>query len=150
MIADVRERGSVNVAQSPAGAVLADYAGFTFSARGPFGPWPRSNVTAWPSRMLSKGVLVHADWWKKYSLPSWAATNPKPLSLTIRLIVPLTGIVSPDLLWNRRSDDGCGHNRVCTETDRIQQPDSFEADRGPAGHDGVPSAVGLKAERYPS
>jgi hypothetical protein len=31
---------------------------------------------------------VHADWWKKYSLPSEAATNPKPLSLIKRLTVP--------------------------------------------------------------
>jgi hypothetical protein len=101
MIADVHGRLPGNVLHSPAGAELTDYAGCTFSARGPFGPWPRSNVTAWPSRMLSKGVLVHADWWKKYSLPSWAATNPNPLSLTIRLIVPvIVDIVAPDLSLN--------------------------------------------------
>jgi hypothetical protein len=34
---------------------------------------------------------LHADWWKKYSLPSLAATKPKPFSLTNRLIVPLEG-----------------------------------------------------------
>jgi hypothetical protein len=28
--------------------------------------------------------------WKKYSVPSSAATKPKPLSLTMRLIVPET------------------------------------------------------------
>jgi hypothetical protein len=28
-----------------------------------------------------------ADWWKKYSVPSAAAMNPKPLSVS-RLIVP--------------------------------------------------------------
>jgi hypothetical protein len=102
MIANVHGRVSGNVLQSLASAELAAYAGCTCSARGPFGPWPRSNVTDWPSCMLSKGVLVHADWWKKYSLPSSAATNPKPLSLTIRLIVPvIVDIASPDLLLNR-------------------------------------------------
>jgi hypothetical protein len=45
--------------------------------------------------MLSKGVLVHADWWKKYSLPSSAATNPNPFSLTMRLIVPFIAIFVP-------------------------------------------------------
>jgi hypothetical protein len=34
-------------------------------------------------------VLVHAELWKKYSFPSSAAMNPKPLSLR-RLIVPLS------------------------------------------------------------
>src|SRR5262245_20938425 len=37
-------------------------AGATFSARGPFGPCPTVNVTVWPSRKESNGVLVHADW----------------------------------------------------------------------------------------
>ena len=60
----------------------------TFSARGPFGPWPSVNVTLSPSRNESNGVLVHADWWKKYSTPSGAAMKPKPLSV-MRLIVPL-------------------------------------------------------------
>jgi hypothetical protein len=40
--------------------------------------------------MESNGVLVHADRWKKYSVPSAAAMNPKPLSV-IRLMVPLVG-----------------------------------------------------------
>ena len=66
------------------------YAGRTFSARGPFGPWPIVNVTLSPSRIESNGVLVHADRWKKYSVPSAAAMKPKPLSV-IRLMVPLVG-----------------------------------------------------------
>ena len=33
----------------------------TFSPRGPLGPWPRSNVTAWPSRSSSNEVWPHAD-----------------------------------------------------------------------------------------
>src|SRR6185437_8805756 len=61
----------------------------TFSARGPFGPWPLSKVTACPSRNWSKRVPWHAELWKKYSLPSSARMKPKPLSLTRRLIVPL-------------------------------------------------------------
>jgi hypothetical protein len=60
----------------------------TFSARGPFGPWPVWKVTRWPSRSSSNEVPLTADWWKKYSLPSSAATKPNPLSLTNRLIVP--------------------------------------------------------------
>src|SRR3954468_19311797 len=60
----------------------------TLSARGPLGPWPFSKVTAWPSRSWSKRVPWHAELWKKYSLPSSARMNPKPLSLTSRLIVP--------------------------------------------------------------
>ena len=32
------------------------YAGRTFSARGPFGPWPFSKVTFWPSRSSSNRV----------------------------------------------------------------------------------------------
>ena len=36
-------------------------AGLTFSARGPFGPWPTSNVTRWPSRRSSNRVPWHAD-----------------------------------------------------------------------------------------
>src|SRR4030095_10809393 len=64
--------------------------------RGPFGPCPRSNVTAWPSRRSSKRVPVHAELWKKYSFPSSARMNPKPLSLTSRLIVPfIDAILSP-------------------------------------------------------
>src|SRR5205814_6376194 len=43
------------------GARVELYAGFTFSARGPLGPWPTVNVTLSPSRMESKGVLVHAE-----------------------------------------------------------------------------------------
>ena len=35
-------------------------------------------------------MLVHADWWKKYSTPSGAAMKPKPLSV-MRLIVPVVG-----------------------------------------------------------
>jgi hypothetical protein len=38
-----------------------------------------------------------ADWWKKYSLPSPAAMNPKPLSLTRRLIVPFVDAMSLSL-----------------------------------------------------
>jgi hypothetical protein len=60
----------------------------TFSARGPFGPWPVWKVTASPSRSSSNETPLQADWWKKYSLPSGAATKPNPLSLTNRLIVP--------------------------------------------------------------
>src|ERR1043166_10177355 len=33
----------------------------TFSARGPFGPWPTVKETVWPSRRASKGVPAHAD-----------------------------------------------------------------------------------------
>ena len=76
------------------------YARRTFSARGPFGPWPLSNVTAWPSRRLSNWTPLHADWWKKYSLPSLAATKPKPLSLTSRLIVPFVEAISNLLCAN--------------------------------------------------
>jgi len=36
--------------------------GTTFSARGPFGPWPMLKVTLSPSRMESNAYLVHADW----------------------------------------------------------------------------------------
>jgi hypothetical protein len=36
---------------------------------------------------------AHADWWKKYSVPSGAARNPKPLSLINRLIVPLSAAI---------------------------------------------------------
>jgi len=54
----------------------SSYAGLTFSARGPFGSWPTANVTFPPSRMESKGVLVHADCWKKYSVPSGVAMKP--------------------------------------------------------------------------
>ena len=64
-----------------------DYAGRTFSARGPFGPCPTVNVTASPSRSESNGVLVHAELWKKYSVPSGVAMKPKPLSVS-RLMVP--------------------------------------------------------------
>ena len=67
----------------------------TFSARGPFGPCPLSNVTGCPSRRVSNGLPTHADWWKKYSLPSEASTNPKPFSLTNRLTVPLLDMCSP-------------------------------------------------------
>ena len=45
------------------------------------------NVTASPSRSESNGVLVHAELWKKYSVPSGVAMKPKPLSV-IRLMVP--------------------------------------------------------------
>jgi hypothetical protein len=41
---------------------------------------------------------LHADWWKKYSLPSLAATNPKPFSLTNRLMVPFVDAAILDLL----------------------------------------------------
>src|SRR5690349_6899225 len=34
----------------------------TFSARGPFGPWPTVNDTVWPSRRSSNGIPVQADW----------------------------------------------------------------------------------------
>ena len=64
----------------------------TFSARGPFGPWPTVNVTCSPSRIESNGVLVQADWWKKYSVPSGAAMKPKPLSV-MRLIVPVIAAI---------------------------------------------------------
>ena len=37
------------------------YCRLTFSARGPFGPWPTVNDTAWPSRRSSNAVLAHAD-----------------------------------------------------------------------------------------
>jgi hypothetical protein len=50
------------------------------------------NVTLSPSRMESKGVLVHADWWKKYSVPSGAMIKPKPLSV-IRFIVPFVAAI---------------------------------------------------------
>ena len=35
-------------------------AGFTFSARGPFGPWPMVKVTCSPSRIESNGVPTQA------------------------------------------------------------------------------------------
>ena len=80
-------------------AVRSLTAGCTFSARGPFGPWPTVKLTVCPSRMSSNRVLVQADWWKKYSVPSPAAMNPNPLSFTIRLIVPV--IVAIDLSFRR-------------------------------------------------
>src|SRR5688572_23443160 len=82
------------VARAATGARLfgSAQAGTTFSARGPFGPWPTVNDTVSPSRMESNGLLVHADWWKKYSVPSGVAMKPKPLSV-MRLIVPVVGIV---------------------------------------------------------
>src|SRR5215212_6147197 len=75
---------------------VPDQETLTFSPLGPFGPCPRSNVTAWPSRRSSNRVPVHAELWKKYSFPSSARMNPKPLSLTSRLIVPfIDAILSP-------------------------------------------------------
>src|SRR5918994_2385197 len=69
--------------------VTFDYATLTFSPRGPLGPWPTSNVTACPSRRSSKRVWAHAELWKKYSVPSPARMKPKPLSETMRLMVPV-------------------------------------------------------------
>jgi hypothetical protein len=43
-----------------------------FSARGPFGPCPLSNVTDCPSWSESNETSWHADWWKKYSVLSLA------------------------------------------------------------------------------
>src|SRR4029453_15279687 len=77
-------------------------------ARGPFGPWPFSNETDCPSRRSSNRTPTHADWWKKYSLPSWGATKPKPLSVTGRLIIPFVAAIET-LLLNRdvRRDAKC-------------------------------------------
>lgn len=69
-----------------------DYVSETFSARGPFGPSPIVNFTLSPSRMELNGVSVHAEWWKKYSVPSDAAMKPKPLSV-MRLIVPVVDVM---------------------------------------------------------
>src|SRR3954471_9083228 len=85
---------------SPPGWLCQDrpsiQATLTFSPRGPFGPCPRSNVTACPSRRSSKAVCAHAELWKKYSFPSAARMKPNPLSLTSRLIVPfIDGMKSP-------------------------------------------------------
>src|SRR4249919_87794 len=80
----------------------------TCSARGPLGPWPFSNETDCPSRRSSKRTPSQADWWKKYSLPSWAATKPKPLSVTSRLIVPLVAAIETLLRYRDvRRDAKC-------------------------------------------
>src|SRR6185436_20448494 len=90
----VRKGGTrTPMASRPSGTQVAcGYAGRTFSARGPFGPCPTVNVTASPSRSESNGVLVHAELWKKYSVPSGVAMKPKPLSVS-RLMVPLDDMV---------------------------------------------------------
>ena len=53
-------------------------------------------------------VLVHAEWWKKYSTPLGAAMKPKPLSV-MRLIVPVVGAITADTLTAGR-----GGSRVRT------------------------------------
>src|SRR5687767_13763263 len=86
------------VIATPAGA---RYSGLTPSARGPLGPCPTVKLTRCPSRRSSNRVPTQADWWKKYSVPSAAAMNPKPLSV-IRLIVPLVvAIVASFQLMSR-------------------------------------------------
>src|SRR5438093_7092656 len=79
------------------GRITQPYTTLTFSPRGPFGPCPRSKVTACPSRSSSKEVSLHAELWKKYSFPSLAKMNPNPLSLTRRFIVPFRAAIVPSL-----------------------------------------------------
>ena len=59
------ERIEVGEREGASGALRREwcrwvYASRTFSARGPLGPWPVWNVTAWPSRSESNDW--HADW----------------------------------------------------------------------------------------
>ena len=61
--------------------------GFTFSARGPFGPFPSVYSTAWPSWSRSKPSPSTDERWKKSS-PRSPVMNPNPLSDTSFLIVP--------------------------------------------------------------
>ena len=51
----------------------------TFSARGPFGPWPVWKVTASPSRSSSNETPVQADWWKKYLVAVRGRDEPEAL-----------------------------------------------------------------------
>lgn len=73
------------------------YSARTFSARGPFGPWPIVKVTAWPGDRSSNRVPLHAEWWKKYSVPSGVEMNPYPLSV-VRLTVPRLFVMSGPLI----------------------------------------------------
>src|ERR1700677_426011 len=50
--------------------------GMTFSARGPFGPWPSVNDTRWPGWRSSNRAPSTADRWKKRSLPPPTSMNP--------------------------------------------------------------------------
>src|SRR6187401_2478307 len=74
----------------------------TFSARGPFGPWPTSNSTLSPSRRSSRPSPYTALWWKKYSFPASPLMNPNPLSTRNVRIFPV--IIAP-----RRIVDCRGH-----------------------------------------
>ena len=69
----------------------------TFSARGPFGPWPTSNSTLSPSRRSSSLSPKTALWWKKYSLPPSPLMNPNPLSVRNVRIFPV--IITPRRSW---------------------------------------------------
>jgi hypothetical protein len=77
---------------SSSAAGIIRYSERTFSARGPLGPWPTVKDTRWPSRKSSNRTPTQPDWWKKYSVPSAAAMNPKPLSV-FRLIVPVVAAI---------------------------------------------------------
>src|ERR1035437_8009514 len=79
-----------------------DYAADTCTARGPLGLVSTSNETRSPPARRSKSRgATRPPRWKKYSLPSSAAMNPKPRSATTFLIVPVA-ITDPCILFPNR------------------------------------------------
>jgi len=73
----------------------------TFSARGPFGPWPTSKSTESPSRRSLIPSPCTALWWKKYSFPPASLIKPKPLSVRSVLIVPVIAPPAPATSFRR-------------------------------------------------
>ena len=55
------------------------YSTWTFSARGPLGPWPTEKLTRCPSRNSSYRAPWTADWWKK--IPRAVSSGDEPESL---------------------------------------------------------------------
>ena len=95
-----------------------------FSARGPLGPWPVWNVTVVLHAARRNECRRTPTGGRRYSLPSEAATNPKPLSLTKRLTVPF--IV--DMCCScarfqgiRGSHNAAGNSQVCAGGDSAAQ-----------------------------
>src|SRR5687768_8078736 len=73
------------------------YASLTFSAHGPFGPWPWVKETFWPSCSSSKLTPCRLLEWKNRSFAPPVLMNPKPLSVNF-LIVPSAILLFPRIL----------------------------------------------------
>src|SRR5688572_10645849 len=74
-------------------------------ARGPFCEGSSSKLTRWPSLSCSKSPASTELRWKNHSWPPSSLMNPKPRSLTRRLIVPFaTSITSAGRMAPQKSD----------------------------------------------